>query len=116
MWPRLCMLIFAAALAESNACGQTPVASIEIDLQEQTAYLIQNGRAILATPISSAREGHLTKTGSFKVLERARSHFSTLHGKIVDARQHDRRRCGRGHARAARLQIRAGADALFHSF
>jgi len=86
MWPRLCMLIFAAALAESNACGQTPVASIEIDLQEQTAYLIQNGRAILATPISSAREGHLTKTGSFKVLERARSHFSTLHGKIVDAR------------------------------
>jgi lipoprotein-anchoring transpeptidase ErfK/SrfK len=66
--------------------AQAPAASIEIDLQEQTAYLIENGRAVLSTPISSGREGHLTETGTFKVIEKERSHFSTLYGKIVDAR------------------------------
>jgi lipoprotein-anchoring transpeptidase ErfK/SrfK len=59
--------------------------SIEIDLQEQMAYLLQNGRPVLASPISSGRYGHLTKTGSFAVLEKERSHHSSLYGKIVDA-------------------------------
>src|SRR3954462_543928 len=60
--------------------------SVEIDLQEQRAYLLQNGRPVLASPISSGRYGHLTKTGSFTVLEKERSHYSSLYGKIVDAR------------------------------
>jgi lipoprotein-anchoring transpeptidase ErfK/SrfK len=60
--------------------------SIEIDLQEQMAYLLQNGRPVLASPISSGRYGHLTKTGSFTVLEKERSHYSSMYGKIVDAR------------------------------
>ena len=60
--------------------------SVEIDLQEQMAYLLQNGRPVLASPISSGRYGHLTKTGSFTVLEKERSHYSSMYGKIVDAR------------------------------
>ena len=59
--------------------------SVEIDLQEQRAYLLQNGRPVLASPISSGRYGHLTKTGSFTVLEKERSHYSSMYGKIVDA-------------------------------
>jgi lipoprotein-anchoring transpeptidase ErfK/SrfK len=78
--------LLAALVVATSALSQTAATSIEIDLQEQTAYLIQNGRAILSTPISSGREGHLTSTGSFKVLEKERSHFSTLYGRIVDAR------------------------------
>ncbi len=35
--------------------------SVEIDLQEQRAYLLQNGRPVLASPISSGRYGHLTR-------------------------------------------------------
>jgi hypothetical protein len=66
--------------------GQNPATSVEIDLQEQTAYLLQNDRPVLATPISSGRYGHLTKSGSFKVLEKERSHYSSMYGKIVDAR------------------------------
>ncbi|MBA3833644.1 MAG: L,D-transpeptidase [Chthoniobacterales bacterium] len=50
------------------------------------AYLIRDGRAVLSTPIATGRYGHLTETGSFKVVEKERSHFSTLYGKIVDAR------------------------------
>jgi lipoprotein-anchoring transpeptidase ErfK/SrfK len=60
--------------------------SVEIDLQEQMAYLLQNGRPVLASPISSGRYGHLTKTGVFEVLEKERTHYSSMYGKIVDAR------------------------------
>ena len=56
-------------------CAET---SVEIDLQEQRAYLLQNGRPVLASPISSGRYGHLTKTGSFTVLEKERSHYSSM--------------------------------------
>src|SRR5438552_6561695 len=57
---------------------------VEIDLQEQRAYLLRDGRAVLASPISSGRAGHLTETGSFKIIEKERNHFSSLYGKIVD--------------------------------
>jgi len=59
--------------------------SVEIDLQEQTAYLVRDGRVVLSTPIASGRYGHLTEPGSFKIIDKERSHFSTLYGKIVDA-------------------------------
>jgi hypothetical protein len=57
--------------------------SVEIDLEEQAAYLLRNGRPVLASPISSGRYGHLTKTGSFKILEKERTHYSSMYGKIV---------------------------------
>ena len=60
--------------------------SVEINLEQQTAYLLQNGRIILASPISSGRYGHLTERGSFKILEKERTHYSSMYGKIVDAR------------------------------
>ena len=66
--------------------GQNPGTSVEIDLEEQTAYLLQSGRPVLATPISSGRYGHLTDRGTFKILEKERSHYSSMYGKIVDGR------------------------------
>ncbi len=80
------LLFCLASLAATAAFAQTPATSIEIDLRDQTAYLIRNGRAALSTPISSGRYGHLTGTGSFKVMEKERNHFSTLYGRIEDAR------------------------------
>ena len=73
-------------LTVMSGLGQEPGTSVEIDLEEQTAYLLQDGRPVLASPISSGRYGHLTRTGSFKVLEKERSHYSSMYGKIVDAR------------------------------
>ena len=60
--------------------------SVEIDLQEQVAYLIQDNEIVLTTPISSGRAGYHTSRGRFKIVEKKRSHFSNLYGKIVDAR------------------------------
>jgi L,D-transpeptidase catalytic domain len=60
--------------------------SVEIDLQQQMAFLIRGGRqVILQSPISSGRYGHLTETGSFKVIEKERNHHSSIYGQIVDA-------------------------------
>ena len=75
-----------AILAISSAWAEKPATAIEIDLRDQTAYLIRNGRAVLSTPVSTGRYGHLTETGSFKVIEKERNHFSTLYGRIEDAR------------------------------
>jgi lipoprotein-anchoring transpeptidase ErfK/SrfK len=73
--------IFFCAATSSRA--QT---SIEIDLEEQAAYLLQSGRVVLASPISSGRYGHFTERGSFKILEKERTHYSSMYGKIVDSR------------------------------
>ena len=59
--------------------------SVEIDLQRQTAYLVRGNRVVLASPISSGRSGHLTETGSFKIIEKELNHYSSLYGRIVDA-------------------------------
>jgi L,D-transpeptidase catalytic domain len=58
---------------------------VEIDLSQQTAYLIRGRRVVMQSPISSGRYGHLTETGSFKVIEKERNHFSSIYGKIVDS-------------------------------
>jgi L,D-transpeptidase catalytic domain len=72
-------------LTIKSLLGQSSGTSVEIDLEEQRAYLLQDGRPVLASPISSGRYGHLTKTGSFKVLDKERTHYSSMYGKIVDA-------------------------------
>jgi len=57
---------------------------VEIDLSQQTAYLIRGRHVVMESPISSGRYGHLTSTGSFKVIEKERNHYSSIYGKIVD--------------------------------
>ena len=76
----LCALILAGGQA---VFAQSPY-SVEIDLERQTAYLIRGRRIVLASEISSGRSGHLTETGSFKIIEKERNHFSSLYGKIID--------------------------------
>ena len=79
----LCSGLWLAGLAQAQPRG--PV-TIEIDLRDQLAYLVESGQVVLATPISSGREGYETKRGAFRIIEKERNHYSTLYGKIVDAR------------------------------
>ena len=73
--------------ALSSALAQEPNGySVEIDLQEQVAYLIYDDEVVLTSPISSGRQGYHTKRGRFKVIQKERRHYSNLYGKIVDAR------------------------------
>jgi lipoprotein-anchoring transpeptidase ErfK/SrfK len=78
------MLIWLFAAASVFSQNENPF-RVEIDLQEQTAFLIRGRRVVLESPISTGRYGHLTETGAFKIIEKERNHFSTMYGKIVDA-------------------------------
>ena len=106
---------FALAFAGS-AVAQHPGTSIEIDLQQQTAYLIRNGRVALSTPICPRSTGAPHREG---IIQRPGTGAISLfvdHGRIEDRTQpHHSRRCRRRHAGAARLPVYAGLDALFHS-
>jgi hypothetical protein len=77
-------VIFIAIATAASAQSESPY-RVEIDLGRQTAYLINGRRVVMQSPISSGRYGHLTSTGSFKVIEKERSHYSSIYGKIVDA-------------------------------
>jgi lipoprotein-anchoring transpeptidase ErfK/SrfK len=82
---RVVILIFAGAFMPARGFAQETY-SIEIDLQDQLAYLIEDGQVVLTTPISSGRAGHFTERGAFRIIEKERNHFSNMYGKIVDAR------------------------------
>jgi lipoprotein-anchoring transpeptidase ErfK/SrfK len=82
-WGRRIVLLLFALLGAATARAQSAY-SVEIDLEQQTAYLIRGRRIVLASEISTGRSGHLTETGSFKIIEKERNHFSSLYGKIVD--------------------------------
>jgi hypothetical protein len=76
------VLFLVATIA--SAQNENPY-RVEIDLGQQTAYLIRGRRVVMQSPISSGRYGHLTEIGSFKVIEKERNHNSSIYGKIVDA-------------------------------
>jgi len=77
-------LILLSVASSASAQDESPY-RVEIDLQQQRAYLIRGRRAVMESPISSGRYGHLTETGSFKVIEKELNHHSSIYGKIVDA-------------------------------
>ena len=74
------VIISGICVAQANAQY-----SVDIDLGRQTAFLLRGNRVVLASPISSGRYGHLTETGSFKIIQKEMDHYSSLYGKIVDA-------------------------------
>jgi len=76
------LILFLVAVVAS-AQTENP-SRVEIDLSQQTAYLIRGQRVVMQSPISSGRYGHLTETGTFKVIEKERNHYSSIYGKIVD--------------------------------
>lgn len=80
------LALLAIAVVFSVSAQAQSGSAIEIDLQEQVAYLVQDGEVVLSTPISSGRAGYQTTRGSFKITEKQRQHYSNLYGKIVDAR------------------------------
>ena len=75
-------LVFAlpAALLAAN-----PYA-IEVDLTQQKAFLLQDGKIVYESLICSGRPTHRTPTGNFQILEKDENHVSSLYGKIVDAK------------------------------
>ena len=78
----LTVALFALGLAQKLSGQQT---AVRIDLTQQTAYLVENGRVALSSPIASGKEGWGTPTGKFRVISKDLNHVSADFGLIVDA-------------------------------
>jgi lipoprotein-anchoring transpeptidase ErfK/SrfK len=66
--------------------GASAQYSVQLDLSEQKAYLLYNGRATMESPICTGRSSHSTPTGSFRVERKDLNHVSSIYGRIVDRR------------------------------
>ncbi len=69
------------ALLTGTACAQY---SVQIDIGEQKAYLLYDDRAIMESPISSGRYGHLTPNGTYTITDKDLNHTSSIYGRIED--------------------------------
>ena len=56
-----------------------------INLSEQRAYLIEQGRVTLISPVASGRPGWPTPTGNFRIFKKDINHRSGSFGSVVDA-------------------------------
>ena len=56
-----------------------------INLSEQRAYLVEQGKVTLVSPIASGKPGWSTPTGNFSVLRKDIDHRSGSFGSIVNA-------------------------------
>jgi hypothetical protein len=80
------MKFFAFALL-TFICLQRPALaqySVQLDLTEQKVYLLYRGRAVMESPVSSGRTGHLTPAGTFQISNKDLNHVSSIYGRIVD--------------------------------
>ena len=68
---KLAIILFAIGLA-GRLRAQQP--SVIINLTEQSAYLLENGRAAFVSPIASGKGGRGTPTASFKVINKDLNH------------------------------------------
>jgi len=79
---KLAIALFAIGLVAKLSAQQTAVI---INLTEQTAYLLEDGRVAFISPIASGREGRETPTGSFRVISKDLNHQSANYGLVCDS-------------------------------
>jgi hypothetical protein len=79
---KLAIVLFAIGLVANLSAQRTAVI---INLSEQTAYLLEDGRVAFVSPIASGREGRETPTGSFRVISKDLNHESRSYGMVSDS-------------------------------
>ena len=79
---RLLIALPALAWVSVAAASQTKVI---IDLSEQRACLLEQGRVTLVSPIASGKPGWLTPTGDFRIFNKEVDHQSRSFGSVIDA-------------------------------
>ena len=79
---KLMIVLITIALCAKLSAQQTAVI---INLSEQTAYLLRDGRVAFFSPIASGKEGWGTPIGSFRVISKDLNHQSGNFGLITDS-------------------------------
>jgi L,D-transpeptidase catalytic domain len=79
---KLAIVLCTIGLCTKLSARQTEVI---INLTEQTACLVQDGRIAFVSPIASGKEGWGTPIGNFKVISKDLNHQSGNFGLVTDA-------------------------------
>ena len=79
---KLAIVLCTTALCAKLSAQQTAVI---INLTEQTAYLLKDGRVAFVSPIASGKEGWGTPIGSFRVISKDLNHQSGNFGLVSDS-------------------------------
>ena len=58
--------------------------SVKINLKEQRAYFYKSGMLVGISQLSTGREGLITPTGHFSIIQKDINHVSTKYGDFVD--------------------------------
>src|SRR5260370_13482659 len=79
--------ILAIALSTIALCTKLSAqqTAVIINLTEQTAYLLKDGRVAFVSPIASGKDGWGTPIGSFKVISKDLNHQSGNFGLVSDS-------------------------------
>jgi lipoprotein-anchoring transpeptidase ErfK/SrfK len=79
---------YLVALLAGPLFGSVGLASetrVIINLSDQRACLVQQGRITLVSPIASGKPGWSTPTGNFRIFNKDKDHRSRSFGLVVDA-------------------------------
>jgi L,D-transpeptidase catalytic domain len=79
---KLTIAVLALAFITKVNAQQTGVV---INLTEQAAYLVEDGRVVLISPIASGKEGRGTPTGTFRIISKDLNHQSGSFGLVMDS-------------------------------
>ncbi len=71
-------------IASINASAMRSGTGVIINLSEQRAYLIEDGKVSLVSPIASGKPGWSTPTGNFSVISKDIDHRSQSFELIID--------------------------------
>lgn len=77
------VILLAAALVGS--VGLASETKVIINLSDQRACLVEQGRITLVSPIASGKPGWSTPTGNFRILNKDVDHRSRSFGLVIDA-------------------------------
>ena len=79
---KIAIALCTIALCAKLSAQQTAVI---INLTEQTAYLLEDGRVAFVSPIASGKVGRGTPIGSFRVISKDLNHKSGSFGLVTDS-------------------------------
>jgi lipoprotein-anchoring transpeptidase ErfK/SrfK len=60
-------------------------AHVVVSLPKQRAYLMNGDQVVIDSPISSGKRGHTSPSGKMSVLEKDKSHHSSIYGDYKDS-------------------------------
>jgi len=72
-------LLLAALVAISFLVSARADIQVVVSIRNQTAWLVDHHRILMASPVSTAKRGMHTPTGYFEVSEKDVSHISTIY-------------------------------------